>query len=92
MKYQHLNKSIFFALISLCLCMNSCKEDDRGSNDNIEIITTLNVTAFTATVSGTITGLSYEELNNGRCGVIYTESIDDAQTIFNSWKNYSNTD
>lgn len=92
MKCQNLNRSIFFALISLCLCMNSCKEDDRGSNDNIEIITTLNVTAFTATVSGTITGLSYEELNNGRCGVIYTESIDDAQTIFNSWKNYSNND
>ena len=93
MEYQSLNRRITLTLISLSLCMNSCKEDNSISNKNsIDVITTINVTAFTATVSGTITGLSYEELNNGRCGVLYTESINDAQILFNSWKDGINND
>ena len=75
---------ILFAFVIL---LSSC--NDKNTIDELEIIKTGNVSTsiFTATVTGSFDGISKMEIALGKNGVLYCEKADNAQDIFNTWKN-----
>ena len=84
MKAENIIKLFSFALVLMIL---SCRNDEVESPEPQvpTQITTVTSTAFTATVSGTIDGVTYDDLNKGMCGILYTDDSDGAQGYFDSW-------
>ena len=84
MKTANILKLFSFALVLMIL---SCKNDveDTPEPHVPTQIPTVSSTAFTASVSGTIDGVTYDELNSGQRGILYNEGTDGAQTYFDSW-------
>lgn len=87
-----MNKKNLFTYIigvALVVCV-SCKGDseritESQGADDVKI-TGVNVTAFTASVSGKFSGLSKVDLALGKLGVLYCEKTDNASNIFKSWQ------
>ena len=84
MKAENIIKLFSFALVLMIL---SCRNEEVESPEPQvpTQITTVTSTAFTATVSGTIDGVTYDDLNKGMCGILYTDDSDGAQGYFDSW-------
>ena len=76
-------------LLSFVLLLSSCKEKTtiEEIEESVKIkIGSVNTSIFTAAVSGSFDGISNMDIALGKNGVLYCEKSDNAQDIFNSWK------
>ena len=81
------------ALMATVLFMSSC--DDKSSDPVIEepdaiVPGNINATMFTATVTGSFSGISKVDLALGKSGILFCEKTDKAESIFKSWKDGNN--
>lgn len=83
-------KLFFIPLLFIEAAFVSCKKDDGETPEPQAPTSTISTTAYTSTVSGTIDGVVYDELNSGQRGILYNEGTDGAQTYFDSWLNGNN--
>ena len=79
-----------FILITILVSFASCRGDSDGvpysqGSDDVKI-TGVKVTAFTASVSGTFSGLGKADIALGKHGVLYCPKSDKSEAIFKSWQ------
>ena len=78
-------KCLFLSFL-FALALVSCRNEEvDGQDQEASYAPTVSSTAFTATVSGTISGVTYDELNSGQRGILYTDDPEGAQSFFDSW-------
>lgn len=76
---------VLFSAFSFML-FSSCDNDRGDSYEEQIVLSNVNTTAFSATVtSGCFTDLSVNDLLSGTCGLLLTDNNNDAETIFDSW-------
>ena len=75
----------FISFLIFTLTLVSCKNEDGDGKEQEMSVPTVSITAFTASVSGSITGTTYDELNSGQRGILYTDDASGAQAFFDSW-------
>lgn len=83
-----LNCIVQLLILVSCLFL-SCNKDDLSSvnaKNDIEI-TSVSVTAFSATVTGVFKNITKTDIALGKNGVLYCPQTDTAEAIFNNWIN-----
>ena len=85
-----MNRSLFTnILLGTLLLLSSCGDKNEDpiveGSDKISV-GQASTTSFTASLSGTFTGISKVDLALGKYGVLYCEKTDNAGSIFKSWK------
>ena len=81
MKTKHFFIFLFLTTISFL----SCKNEEGDGPEQEASAPNVSTTAFTATVTGHLDGVAYDELNKGKCGILYTDNLDGAQDYYDSW-------
>ena len=84
-------KNFLFVPIALAaILLGSCGEDEPvpviEEPDTVVMDNNPTASAFTASMSGTFNNLTSSEIALGKCGVLYCAIDQDAESIFNSWK------
>ena len=80
-------------LLMLPFVLESCVDKSKDTVNEVPdilVVSGINVTSFTATVSGSFNGLSKTEIALSKYGILYCEKSDKAADIFDSWKQGNN--
>ena len=74
---------LFLGVFAVSLLV-SCDKEEKTEEPLSDQIAIINITSFTANVSGSIDGISSNDMLSGTCGVLYSNEMN-AVDAFNSW-------
>ena len=77
------NLLLFLGVFAVSLLV-SCDKEEKTEEPLSDQIAIINITSFTANVSGSIDGISSNDMLSGTCGVLYSNEMN-AVDAFNSW-------
>ena len=87
MRSTVISKVLFgIVILSLSSCGDKSTSDPVNEDSKNVKVGQVQTTSFTATVSGTIKGLSKVDIVLGKYGILYCVKSENAESILNSWK------